>query len=155
MPREFKTILCPSDFSERSRHALDYALRFAKNSDGELIITHIIHVPAGELMGAHELTGVGTIAGSLSFDEARRHALSQLEELHASHLERYAKCQLLVDVGDPAQQIVSIAKERNVDLIVTTTHGRTGLSHLIMGSVAEKIIRHAPCPVFVIRAGVE
>ncbi len=147
MPRDFKKVLCGIDFSESSFHALDYGLRFAKNADGTLILLHLVHVPSGDLLGERAYT--------LNFEEAKARMLHLLEDLRATRLEGYAKIELEVDFGDPAQQIINLARERGVDLIVTSTHGRSGLTHLILGSVAEKIIRHAPCPVFVVRADVE
>jgi nucleotide-binding universal stress UspA family protein len=144
--REFKQVLCGTDFSESSFKALDYGLRFAKLAEGKLIILHLVHVPAGDLLGEKAYT--------LNFDEAKNRMTEMLEEVRVNRLERYANTELIVDLGDPAEQIIQLASRRNVDLIVTSTHGRSGLSHLIMGSVAEKIIRHAPCPVFVVRSGV-
>jgi nucleotide-binding universal stress UspA family protein len=145
--REFKTILCGTDFSEASYHALDYGLRFAKASDGTLLVVHLVHVPAGDLLGEQAYT--------LNFSEVRSQMQTLLDELYRGRLQSYAKTELLIDFGDPSQQLIKVAGDRNVDLIVTSTHGRSGLSHLIMGSVAEKIIRHAPCPVFVVRADVD
>lgn len=147
MPRDFKTILCPTDFSEASYHALAYALRFARHADGTIIVIHVVHVPAGDLLGEEVYT--------LNFAEAERHVLDRLREIQAGQLQQYAKCVLLTSIGDPAEEIISLARTRNIDLIITATHGRSGISHLVMGSVAEKIIRHAPCPVFIVRAGVE
>ena len=145
--REFKKILCGTDFSESSYHALDYGLRFAKSSDGALLVVHLVHVPAGDLLGEQAYT--------LNFAEVRSQMRALLDQLYATRLQRYAKTELVIDFGDPAQQLIKLAEDRAVDLIVTSTHGRSGLSHLLMGSVAEKIIRHAPCPVFVVRADVE
>jgi len=147
MPREFKTILCGTDFSEASYKALDYGLRFARNAGGKLILGHVIHVPAGDLLGEEAYT--------LNFEEAEARVGDLLEEVHRDRLEGYDKCELRVDIGDPAEQLLTLARERNVDLFIISTHGHSGLSHLVMGSVAEKIIRHASCPVFVVRAGVE
>jgi universal stress protein A len=147
MPREFKTILCPTDFSEESYRAIEYGLRFAKISEGTLLLAHIIHVPSGELYkpDGHVLT----------FDEAQNRGMALLEELRNTRLGGYPKSELLVDIGDPFEQLMAIATERKVDMIITATHGRSGLEHLVMGSVAEKIIRHAPCPVFVVRHGAD
>jgi len=145
MPREFKTILCGTDFSDASYQALDYGLRFAKNSDGTLIVTHVVHVPAGDLLGEEAYT--------LNFKEAEARVMTLLRGLHSKRLDGYPKCELRADIGDPAEQMLKLARDRQVDLIVTATHGRSGLAHLVMGSVAEKVIRHAPCPVFVVRAG--
>jgi nucleotide-binding universal stress UspA family protein len=147
MPRDFKTVLCPTDFSDASYHALEYGLRFAQGADGLLIVAHVIHVPGGDL-----LTGQSF---SLNFKEAQEQVLDRLREVHATRLRNYAKCELVPVIGEPAVEISALAKSRAADLIIMSTHGRSGLSHLVMGSVAEQILRHAPCPVFIVRAGVE
>ena len=145
MPREFKTILCPTDFSQDSARAIEYGVRFAKISDGTVILAHIIHVPSGELYQS--------VRPTLNFADATARAHALLEDIRQQHAAGYPKCELVVEIGDPYEQLVAIATRRNVDVIVTATHGRSGLEHLVMGSVAEKIIRHAPCPVFVVRRG--
>ncbi|MGH7789940.1 MAG: universal stress protein [Candidatus Binatia bacterium] len=146
MPREFRTILCGTDFSERSDHALDYALRFARIADGTLLVAHFVHVPSGDVY-THE-------AWPRTFEQAREAARTHLEALRAARLEGYPKVELLVEIGAPAEGLIKIAKQRQVDVLVTATHGRSELLELIIGSVAEKLIRHAPCPVFVVRQGV-
>jgi len=146
MPREFKTILCGTDFTERSHKALEYALRFAKLGDGVLIVAHFVHVPSGDVY-THE-------AWPRTFDEAKARAGEMLTQLHATRLGGYPKTELVVEIGAPAEMLLQIAKARQVDVIVTATHGRSELADLIMGSTAEKLIRHAPCPVFVVRQGV-
>jgi universal stress protein A len=145
MPRDFKTILCPTDFSEDSCRAIEYGVRFARVSDGTLLLAHIIHVPSGELYQPERPT--------LNFDEATARARALLEDIQQKRTSGYPKCELLVEIGDPYEQLLAIVKRRNVDLIVTATHGRSGIEHLVLGSVAEKVIRHAPCPVFVVRRG--
>src|SRR5262245_40480767 len=134
MPRDFKTILCPTDFSDSSYHALDYALRFVQLSQGTLVVPHIVYDPVG--------SGFVPDMPPLPIDEIRQRAQESLEALQKTHLQNYPNCVFLVEVGDPYSEILAIAEQRKVDLIVTATHGRTGLQHLIMGSVAEKIIRH-------------
>jgi universal stress protein A len=145
MPHEFKTILCGTDFSEHSRLALSWALRFAKLADGQLIVAHLVHVPSGDVY-SHD-------AWPLSFEQARERAHELLVELHRTFLEGYPKTELVVDVGAPAEALIQLATDRKVDVLVTATRGRSGLADLIMGSTAEKLIRHAPCPVFVVRQG--
>jgi universal stress protein A len=147
MPRDFKTILCPTDFSEESYRAIEYGLRFAKGADGTLLLAHVIHVPSGELYQPD-----GHV---LNFDEAKQRTITLLQELRQKRLQNYPKCELLVDIGDPHEVLINIATQRKADLIVIATHGRSGLQHLVMGSVAEKIIRHAPCPLFVVRRGAD
>jgi universal stress protein A len=147
MPRDFKTILCPTDFSEESYRAIEYALRFAHGADGTLLLAHVIHVPSGELRQAdlHMLT----------FDEAKERTITLLREMHEKRLRRYPRCEFLVDIGDPHSVLLSMATQYKADLIVVATHGRSGLAHLVIGSVAEKLIRHAPCPLFVVPRGAD
>jgi nucleotide-binding universal stress UspA family protein len=144
--REFRKILCGTDFTERSYAALDYALRFATLADGVLIVPHFVHVPTGDIYAGE--------AWPRTFDEAKERARVALAELHATRLAGYPKTELVVEIGMPAEMLLRLASERGVDLIVTATHGRSELAELIMGSTAEKLIRHAPCPVFVVRQGV-
>ena len=145
--REFKTILCPTDFSEESYNAIGYGARFAKAAEGTLLLAHIVHLPSGELYQEERPV--------LTFEEARTRSQAKLEEIRTQRLGGDPHCEVLVQIGDPYEQLMAIVQARKVDLIVTPTHGRSGLRHLVIGSVAEKIIRHAPCPVFVVRRGAD
>ena len=145
--REFKTILCPTDFSDESYRALAYGLRFAKLSDGTILLAHILHNPTSEMFHPEGYV--------LSFDQAKHHARTLLEETRNTHLDGYQKCELLVEIGEPFEQLMALTNQHQVDLIVISTNGRSGLEHLLIGNVAEKIIRHAPCPVFVVRRGAD
>ncbi|HVM95031.1 MAG TPA: universal stress protein [Candidatus Acidoferrales bacterium] len=147
MPRDFKKILCPTDFSEESYRAIEYGLRFAKAADGNLLIAHIVHVPTEHL---HDEEG-----HLMSFDDLVQKTKERLEEVRTKCVEGYSKCEIIAEVGSPFELLMDLAAKRNIDLIVTSTHGRTGLQHFVMGSVAERIVRHAPCPVLVIRRGTE
>jgi nucleotide-binding universal stress UspA family protein len=145
MLREFKRVLCGTDFTEHSYTALDYALSFAKLANGTLIVAHFVHVPSGDVY-THD-------AWPRTFEEARQRAQQLLEEVHKTRLENYPNTELVVEIGVPAEHMIQLAKDRKVNVIVTATHGRSELAELIMGSTAEKLIRHAPCPVFVVRQG--
>ena len=147
MPRDFKTVLCPVDFSDESFHALEYGLRFARLSNGLLLVAHVLHNPSDEFFHPEGYV--------ITWDEAKARAQKMLEEARARRLEGYSPTELIVDIGDPYERIVGIARDRRADLIVVSTHGRSGFSHLLLGSVAEKVIRHAPCPVFVVRQNVD
>ena len=142
--REFKTILCPTDFSEDSYRALDYGVRFAKAADGVLLIVHVIHIASGELT-EHGHT--------MKIEAGQQRAQSMLEEARQKYANNYPKCELVLDLGNPYEKLMAIIAQRKVDLFVMSTHGSSGLRHLIMGSVAERLIQHAPCPVFVVRRG--
>jgi nucleotide-binding universal stress UspA family protein len=146
MPRDFKTVLCGTDFTEYSYNALDYALRFARLADGVLIVAHFVHVPTRDIYTGEEWPP--------TFEEARQRARRMLEEVHATRLQSYPKAELTVEIGVPAEMLIQLASDRRADVVVTATHGRSELAELIMGSTAEKLIRHAPCPVFVVRHGV-
>jgi nucleotide-binding universal stress UspA family protein len=145
MLRQFKTILCPTDFSEESMHALEYGVSFAKLSDATLLLAHILHDPTSEVFHPEGYT--------LSFEQAAQHAQSLLEEIRDKRLA-YPKCEIYVEIGEPFEQLLAIAQKRNVDLIVTATHGRPGITELVLGDIPDKLIRHSPCPVFVVRRGV-
>src|SRR5262245_40372117 len=98
MPREFKTILVGTDFTEDSYHALDYALRFAKLADGVLIVVHYVHVPSGDLYTTAEWPR--------TFEEAKTRAKQMLVELHQTRLESYPKTELIVEIGTPAELLI-------------------------------------------------
>jgi len=147
MPRDFKTILCPTDFSEESGHAIAYGVRFAEISNATVLLPHIIHIPTEPYYDEN-----GHV---MRFDELRVGVHVKLQECRDKYIPSAINSELICEIGDPYEQLMQLAKDRSVDLIVTSTHGRTGLPHLVMGSVAEKIIRHAPCPVFVVRRGLK
>ena len=147
MVREFKKILCPTDFSDASYHALEYALQFVRRSKGTLIVPHILH----DTMSP-EFRPSGH---ALPFEAVAEAAAAKLQEVWQEKLDSYPDCKFPVEIGDPFSEILTIQKDTNADLVVISTHGRTGLTHVLIGSVAEKLVRHATCPVFVIRQGVK
>jgi nucleotide-binding universal stress UspA family protein len=140
----FHKILCPLDFSPGAQRAMRVAIRLANEHDGELVLVHSWFVPtiyAGELLLSGE--AVQQIG-----DDAERALAGALAEAVALGVRR-ATSKLLS--GVPWQQIVDTALRDSCDLIVIGTHGRTGLARVVLGSVAELVVRHAPCPVLVIR----
>jgi nucleotide-binding universal stress UspA family protein len=134
-----RSILIPTDFSETSDEALKYAADMALAFGGRL---HVMHVQgkAGDHFAPNFPAGLFVTA----VQEKLRTFLSR-EEIDRLRLE-YA-----VRVGGPAEEIVRDADARAVDVIVMGTHGRSGIAHLLMGSVAEQVVRMAPCPVLLIR----
>ena len=144
-------VLVPVDFSAPSLHALDYAVDFARPLDAEIIVLFVVEpiysVTPGDLYApSSELTAL--------MQEQRRQGREQLVELEARLKKHYAKLRTLLEDGLAYQAIVAAAHKLKVDLVVMATHGRTGLSHLFMGSVAEKVVRTADCPVLTLRAPV-
>jgi universal stress protein A len=143
-PVKLSRILVPVDFSELSVAALPQARLFAKNFRAELILLHVIETyPIDYVVGLPESKQLHA-----SLAERARRELQKLT-VHLLGL----KPRSLVRWGKPFQEIVSAAQELDVDMIVLTTHGHTGLKHVYLGSTAERIVRHAHCPVLVVRSG--
>jgi len=136
-------ILVPVDFSEHSQKALRYALAFATQFDAEVTLVHIVEqmVYPGDWM--YPPLAVTDFAA-----EKREQVLDRMRALDAGS---GVKTQHIVRLGRAWQEVIEIAREKKADLIILATHGYTGLKHVLLGSVAEKIVRHAPCPVLSVR----
>lgn len=142
----FKSILCPVDFSDSSSKIVELAIKLAE-SDGHIILFH------------HSVL-ISPVQGpdaAVSFEadqELRDLAKSQLDDMAASLKAKYPTrtfetCHSFLK--SMTDEINDLAKEKNVDIIVMGTHGRTGLKRLLMGSIAEDVLRHADCPVFLVK----
>lgn len=144
IPTPPKTILVPCDFSDCSRLALGYAAMVAKLSGGTLVLLHVIEpVRPGLLI---EATVSRQHQGRMR--ERAAHELAAWVKRHASDV---GVRRPLVKSGKPWEVIVAVASKTAADLIVIGTHGYTGLKHTVLGSVAERVVRHAPCPVLTVR----
>ena len=137
--------LVPIDFSEYANQALDYAITLAGKLGARVTLLHVIQpLPLGGMdMG---MTLPATYVQDLEA-EIRRDMESSLGRVTAAGLEG----DMVIVHGVPFHEITEAAKTQQVDLIVMGTHGRTGLYHVVLGSVAEKVVRLAPCPVLVVR----
>ena len=147
MPK-IQRIQVPVDFSPASLKALDYAADFAKPLGAGLSVLFVIepiYYAVPDLAGAAAGTAVGLL------EEQRASGKRQLERLQARYAKRRIKLRTLMQTGTPYQTIVDAAKSLKANLIVMSTHGRTGVSHLLLGSVAERVVRSATCPVLTIR----
>jgi nucleotide-binding universal stress UspA family protein len=138
-------VLVPIDFSATADQALAYAITLAQQLHARLTLLHVLDLT---LLAMEDRT-IGVPATALETLETEAHHLLQasLERVQRAGLQ--GEC-LLVQ-GTPAHMIVETAGEQGVDLIIMGTHGRTGLAHVLVGSVAEHVIRQAPCPVLVTR----
>jgi nucleotide-binding universal stress UspA family protein len=137
-----KNILVPHDFSDTSDAAMQYAVTLARTFGAKLEVLHVSDKARFEMATEFPL--------GLDFsleDAIREHLL----KIMASRDFRELKPVFEVRTGTPYLEIVRYAKDRNVDLIVMGTHGRGFVAHAVMGSVAEKVVRHAPCPVLTVR----
>lgn len=143
-----KRILVPVDFSDTSLKALDHAVEWAAAFQAELqvlfVVEPIYYASPSDLYGSAANIGV-------VLQEQERIAREQMERLSADLKKRGVKFQTMTMTGTPYLRIVEAAEKQKADLIVIATHGRTGLSHMLMGSVAEKVVRTSACPVLSVR----
>jgi nucleotide-binding universal stress UspA family protein len=139
MAMNAKTILCPTDFSPLSIEALDQAASLARKFGGRLIIVHVEKPPPF-------YDDLPDIEEQLRY---RDELLACLHDVAVPEREIPFEHKLLV--GDPAAAILRAAKDDNVDLIVMGTHGRGGFSRALLGSVADAVVRQAPCPVLLVK----
>jgi nucleotide-binding universal stress UspA family protein len=146
----FTRILAPTDFSEDSNHALGYAIELAQKFAAEIIVIHVDQplspVIIGDLSPGLDMGTVNQIA-----EEQRLGALKELDKLTGRIRESGLKARSLMRVGAPFLEIINAAQSENADLIVMGTHGRSGLAHVLIGSVSERVVNKAPCPVLTIR----
>lgn len=143
-----KRILFPTDFSEHSRAAIPHLLHWRDLEGAEVHLVHVLE--SGAMLS--DFTWVDYAPRDLQAQRDTRARLD-LEELR-DELGLPADTPLHVLHGAPFDEITLYARENEIDLIVMATHGRTGLSHLLVGSTAERVVRHATCPVLTVRAKV-
>ena len=134
-----KRILVPIDFSSHSMNALRYARELAQQFGAQLLLLHVI-----------EPLQFITVADV--YDEQRRLSDAALAHLGEDLTRQGVKAQLVVEAGVPSHVIAATGERSGVDLIVIGTHGRTGLAHVVIGSVAERVVRTATCPVLTVRS---
>jgi nucleotide-binding universal stress UspA family protein len=143
-----KTILLPTDFSGCANYAVNYAAAIARAARAKVICINVIEpmVPAVGYTGMTDPMPIADISEQME-DSAERELpqIADCEELRGLEVEE------VITHGDAAAEIVRVAAEREVDLIVISSHGRTGLGRMIFGSTAEAVVRHAQCPVLVVK----
>ncbi len=144
-----KHILVPTDFSEYADYALDYAIELAKTLQAHLTVLYVLHLSSLALGEASPAV----------LDETLKAMEANAQKRTQRAFDRVQEAGLVgesvIIEGTPFQTIIETAESRDVDMIVMGTHGRTGLTHALMGSVAEKVVRMAPCPVLVTRGTTE
>lgn len=140
-----KTLLVPFDFSECSNEALRYGLELARRFDAKLHILHVVQDPAAQPWAAEGFAVPLFEAVEQWQQEARQRLVALVPAVDAERVTAVAA------IGTPYQEILWYATGENVDLIVMGTHGRGGVSHMLLGSIAERVVRRAPCPVLTVR----
>ena len=144
---EIRTILAPTDFSRHAEAALKYACALAEKFGATL---HLLHV-LSDLVPVGPDPMIAPILPPDYYRETEKAARESLKKLIDPSWSRPAEVAIQVVWGTPVEAVVDYARKHPIDLIVIATHGRTGLSHVFLGSVAERIVREALCPVLTIR----
>jgi nucleotide-binding universal stress UspA family protein len=137
MRKLFDKILCPVDFEQNSFTALDFAVRLAREFGGAIIVLNVVPEPGPATTDRYPV-----LRGGLTYE---------LETLARDRVQGKVPLRALVRTGDPAQTILTVANELEADVIVMATHGYKGVQRLLLGTVAERVIREATRPVVTIR----
>ena len=140
-----RSILVPLDFSPPSKKALDYAVKFARQFGAKLTLVHVVEpVPMPDFDASFPL--------AMENDQLTAAAKNELESaVKSARIPGGTVEKILVRFGRSFHEITDVSRTRKVDLIIISTHGYTGLKHALLGSTTERVVRHAPCPVLVVR----
>jgi nucleotide-binding universal stress UspA family protein len=144
---DLKRILLPTDFSKFSQSAFQYAAALAEKFGAEIYLLHVVQNLS--VMIPDMITVTPAVMPSV--EQLTASVRSALERLVKENQLDSTRLQLEVREGTPFYEIIQFAKEKEIDLIVMGTHGHTGLAHMLLGSVTEKVVRKAPCPVLTVR----
>jgi nucleotide-binding universal stress UspA family protein len=144
-PLQFHKILVPLDFSDASRLGLEYALGFAQGFRATVILFHSIFVSAYLIGNRHTAHQVPTLIA-----KQQEYAKAEMEKLRETISRKGGAVETNIAVGSPVEQIGKYVRKASVDLIITSTHGRSGWRRVFIGSTAERIVRYATCPVLVV-----
>ncbi len=146
---KLKKILCPFDFSENSQEALQYAIHLMlKDDDASLYLVHVVDNRVFDYSGPfyeQELPVMNVTLDQSTREQLEKKLLAEVPEKIQNRVET------IILFGVPFLEIITAARDNDIDLIVIGTHGRTGLAHMLIGSVAEKVVRKAPCPVLSVK----
>ena len=137
-------ILCPIDHSNCSKDALRYAVSFAMKDEAKLLLLHVIDIRSFN-------EGLDAMSTQIPNEETIEQLRVKLINCIPEEIRNDMDVEAIVSQGIPFAEIISTAKEKEIDMIVIGSHGRTGLSHIMLGSVSEKVVRKAPCPVLTVR----
>lgn len=144
-----KKILYPTDFSEYSLAVLPFAVGLTQQNDAELYCLHVVEMPRQEYLIGDYMVPLDV--PHVPEDKIIRTARARLEKFVAENLSKLDKVTSRVLIGTPFVEIIRYAKDQFIDLIVIGTHGHSALAAMLLGSVAEKVVRKAPCPVLTVR----
>ena len=141
----WKKVLCPIDFSDPARAAMNVAVELCRQFGGELTLFHAYQLP-GYTLPEGSIVATPKMLQDLA-DQAEAHLAEWRKDAEGMGLAGVAT---MKGIGEPATEIVELAREGGFDLVVVGTHGRTGIRHALLGSVAERVVRRAGCPVLTV-----
>lgn len=139
-----RRVVVPTDFSEESQKALVYAVALAQKFDASIELVFVVE-PVSFFTGLDQT--LLTVSNEEAAEAARKKLIKMAQNAGGGELHLNPK----VRIGKPYLEICALAREYNADLIIISTHGYTGVKHTVLGSVAERVVRHAPCPVLIVR----
>lgn len=145
-PPRIRRILVPLDFSDNARKALRYAVSFAQQYQARITLLHVVEPLIYPADSGFVPVEAQTWEGNLV-----RETQARLEAIAREEVPVDVQVEARVTTGNAFNEIAETAREMEIDLLIITTHGYTGLKHLFLGSTAERVVRHAPCPVMVVR----
>ncbi len=141
-----KKILVPTDFSEGARHALSYGISFAREYEAELLVVHVV-----ENFAAPYANDLFPVPMAEVFEELSAFARKELGKLEQEARAKGVTTRTEVVQGKPSIEIMRVAREEAIDMIVLGTHGKGVLDQALFGSTTERVVRKAPCPVLTVR----
>jgi len=144
---KYKKVLFCTDFTKNSDCAFDYAFGIAKRDEGVLYILHVIPQTPNQYRLERHFTKKQLEKMEETLREDRE---KMYEERYLSHIKDKSKVKIVTASGDEEEKILDFIKKEKIDIVVLGTHGRTGIEHVFLGSVAERVVRRSPIPVFVI-----
>jgi universal stress protein A len=146
----YKVILVPIDFSEHSKKTIKYATRFAAHYRAAVRLLHVFQIP-DYAVTQYEHRQVGCDQLKNQVDIAEEAAQQNLDEFENELLKQGMNVKAFMRVGYPLEEIILMANDPDIDLIIIGSHGRSGIKRLLLGSTAERVVEHAPCPVLVVK----
>ncbi len=149
--KQIRKILCPVDFSEPSESALSTAVDLAEHYSAEVVLMHAVNDIDPMPSPSYTLTPQMVEQIPQLMEQMQENARQALQNLIDQYIGRRVPADVLVTTGPPAHSIVNAVDELNADLIVIATHGRSGIRGFFFGSVAEKVVRTADCPVLTVK----
>ncbi len=141
----YKKVMCAIDFSDLSNYAFEYTLDLLKGQDTQIILIHVI-----EHLYYHDHFLILSLSPDEIEDKFTKLAKEKLTELTKNYTNDFS-FKFIIREGHPQTEIVNASKKQDVDLIVIASHGHTGIAHVILGSIAERVVQNASCPVLIVK----